>query len=225
MHKIEVTDLLIKILKTESFPAQFEYEKEEYLHYEELDDIPTHKLICFTYNFIDFLKYNDFKYLKRFTKELESFKIIKKDFLLIKEAINAKKFLRDLKIYLHEIKEAFLKIKPNFKKRNYLINLLNYLYLDSLEYLRYEMVENKVYKERRPPSVFHIDVKGKKKELFVDRNQPTLSLDDYAKKIMDAVKNRDNQIQQEVKREMTEEERRKLDDFNDDLIKDKRNMG
>ncbi|RVD91626.1 hypothetical protein TUBRATIS_18970 [Tubulinosema ratisbonensis] len=220
---MNIEDILVKLIKKEELPKDLSYEKEPYLHYEELDDIPTHKLTCFLYNFIDYFITNSTQHLKNFIKEVEDYKLIKKEFLQIKSVYQTN-FSRELKIYLFKLKKSFLEKNIDFKDRNYILNLINYFYLESLEFLRYERIEFKE-EEKKPISVIQIDCKGKKKDLFFDRNKPTLSLDDYANKVMSAMKERENKFEKEVRKEVSLEDLRKEDEFKDDLIKNKRNMG
>ncbi|KCZ81787.1 hypothetical protein H312_00827 [Anncaliia algerae PRA339] len=215
------TDILSKIIKQEELPSSFEYEREECILYEELDDFPTHKLICLSYNFIDFFKDNSLTNLQNFIKEIEFYKIAREEFIKIKQKVLKSGMNRETKIYLINIKREFRDMEENYKNREYMLQMLNYLYLEAIEYLRLEGIENDDKFEIKPLTVTKISERVKRGDLFVDRNQPTMSLKDYAEKIM---KNLPQVEEKEVEKE-TVYDLRKRDDKKDDIIKEKRNLG
>lgn len=146
---------------------------------------------------------------------------------------------RAAKIETRRFKNEFLGLDKDFEESSYMRNLFKYFYILAKEESAFLQTQEEIEKYRKFNKIndqqplestmkcIQIDDRGRK-ELFVRRVKPTLSLDDYADMVMNNLKKRE-ETQRKAERnsiilsnmekyEKEIEELREMDEFKDNMV-------
>ncbi|EPR78918.1 hypothetical protein SLOPH_1683 [Spraguea lophii 42_110] len=221
--------ILSKILKNEDISEeQIIMTNEIYSSNELVEDLSLDSLYTLTQSLIIGIKTNNIFYYKNFFEELEHLQIVDKKFIQIKNNIlEGKMYNRDDKIFVYEIKQNFKKSNIDWESRYWAIELLKYLYIKGIDIMDMMNKEKEIQKYKdikiKPKEgmkVVQLTDKNIRTEIFRNRNNPTMTLEEFSDKIMKNIEaNKEVTIGPKEVKEESLEELRKWDEFKDNLQK------
>jgi Mg-chelatase subunit ChlI len=232
---MEIIEVLRRILKGEALErVEIDLNKDAYSRNEDVSEFSIDALLCLTIPFIQGAVSGSLTFYEEYCSECEFFKLVPEKFIAVRkrQEMGTRGFEREDKISILKIKQRFLNSPWIWDNREWIIELLLYLYLLSVEnvfYRRYEdelkafRGQNEVEKEvKREIQFFTIDEKRERRELLVSRNNPTMSLEEFAEKETQNMEKREEASETEEDESADEESLetlRRKDEFRDSGMK------
>jgi hypothetical protein len=154
------------------------------------------------------------QFYEDYCDECEYFKIVNKRLISIRKSV-FNRFDREDKIFLLRMKKDF-KDKPYlWNDKDWVIEMLRYLYaysIDSMFYSHFELSLKKMRGsagersgEKKNIECYVVDARGKRENLLVSRNRPTMSLEELANKEIDRMENLNEMADKDIEEESSAE--------------------
>lgn len=195
---------------------------------EDLEEINNQSLLSFTIPFVNGHLTLDISFYEEYMDLIDHYKIIDKQIKNMRQFTKENRtWKRNDKIGKDYFINNFTKLNRDFDDREWILDLLKYFYLISIDEVMFlvnlKRIENptgyKTSDVKKYDNILRIDESGKRENLLVERNKPTMSLDDYAMKIMaEMKKNEKETVVNNVESDSSFETSimRKNDSLNDD---------
>lgn len=230
-----IKEAIIKIIKKEKFVQGDIIHENIYSKNECIEEMSTETLLGFSINFIEAYILDQHsqspsrikEYLLNYYEECEYYGIVSKKYKDVGQRLMTGKHSREDKLFFLKEKLSFDHMYLKWDCRKWVLQLLCYLYVLTVELYSFVDMEVQLKKNntdcagRHELKCMRIDEKGLRKNMLVCRNKPTMTLSEFADKLMTS-----NQIAMQKaseaeagKKEEEEilEDIRKRDELQDDM--------
>ncbi|TBU19944.1 hypothetical protein CWI38_0166p0010 [Hamiltosporidium tvaerminnensis] len=236
---MEISNILEKILNKEKVISIKMNLERNYSLNESVEEMSDNALLCMSIYFIQGYLISDtdkeecIEFYKRYCEEVEYYRIINKSLIKIKENTVKQRITRDQKLFLYNFKKEFREIQRIWDNREYIFSVLKYLYILAFEEIYFLLHEREIIKalkeekeefQNKEINIIRVDERGKRSSVMVNRNKPTMDLDEFAdREILRMRENSENQ--KEIQKNDSEsgeeenlEELRRLDELKDEIF-------
>ncbi|KAF7684038.1 hypothetical protein TCON_0759 [Astathelohania contejeani] len=190
---MEIRLVIKKILNNEKLGTIELTSKDKYSYNESLEEFNPSQLLYMAVPYIqayilkDEMKEKASEYYTQYCDECEIMGLVKDS--LRKTGLDD----RDTKLAILAYKRTFENSTHEWEDRGWVLGLLRYFYYIAIENIRFlkaeiefEKMERKYEEKIKEIVCIRVDERGERKKLLVDRNKPTMSLDEYADMVMKA---------------------------------------
>lgn len=233
---LEIKEALAKIIKKERVDDAVAMHTDAYSKNETMDEMSVDALLELSSFFVEayVLDQNKSENKERimelagkYCEECEYYRIVSERFAEVRQRVTSSGFSREDRVFMHRQKAAFDTTFQRWSCRQWVVDLLRYLYILSVELYNFQCIENMLRSSPKAEAAstpgircVSIDTRGLRKNMLVSRNNPTMTLAEFSEKLMRNMKTETQAATEANDRDGEDdgelERLRKRDEFRDD---------